>query len=346
MKKVKAFILAAGVGTRLRPLTYYMPKPMFPIVDKPVMEHTLDLLKRSGIEEMIVNLHYHPQVIRNYFGNGSKLGLQIHYSEEKDLLGTAGGVRKCSSFFDTTFLIMSGDGLTDLNLQNVLDFHWKNKSIATMVLKPIDTRFEYGVTVVDKYGKIKKFVEKPSWGEVFSNTVNTGIYIFEPEIMNYIPPDTFYDFGKDLWPLLLRRKERIFGYVMDEYWCDIGNLNEYRRAQRDVLEQKVKVNVPGQEIRKHVWIGKNTKIDPSAKLFPPCVIGENCTIEKDVIIDHFTVIGNKCWIKQEAKIGNTILWDEVVVEKTVGLSNCIIGNRANVSENISVFEGSVINIKE
>lgn len=342
---MKAFILAAGEGTRLRPLTYTIPKPMFPVCNKPVMEYTLELLKKYNINEVIINLHYRGNFIRNYFRNGNKWEMKIEYSPEKRILGTAGGVKKAINFFDDTFVVMSGDGLTGINLSKVIQFHKQKKSVATMVLKNVDSRLEYGVTLTDKQGRIKKFVEKPSWGEVFSNAVNTGIYVFEPEVFRYVAKNTFFDFGHHLWPLLLEKKERIYAYKMEEYWCDIGNLSEYRKAQRDILEKRIKVSIPGREIRRSIWVGENTYIHPTVKLFSPCVIGKNCILEEGVTVDQFTVIGNSSVIRKNAKIKNSILWENVSVEKNVELNNCVIGSNAEVKENISVFDGSVINIR-
>ncbi|HCJ67428.1 MAG TPA: hypothetical protein DHV62_08950 [Elusimicrobia bacterium] len=343
---MKAFILAAGEGTRLRPLTYTIPKPMFPVCNKPVMEYTLDLLKTHEITEVIINLHYRSNLIHNYFQDGSKLGIKVKYSHEKNILGTAGGVKKVINFFDDTFIVMSGDGLTGIDLHKTIQFHKEKKSVATMVVKNVDTRLEYGVTLTDEQGRIKEFVEKPSWGEVFSNTVNTGIYIFEPKVFSYVPKNKYFDFGHNLWPLLLKKKEKIFAYKMGEYWCDIGNLSEYRKAQRDVLEKRIKVSIPGKEIRESIWVDENSFIHPTVKLFSPCVIGKNCILEEGVIIDEFTVIGHNIVIRKNAKIKNSILWENVSVEKNVELNNCVIGNNAQVKENISVFDGSVINIRE
>ncbi|MFA5857794.1 MAG: NDP-sugar synthase [Elusimicrobiota bacterium] len=345
---MKAFILAAGVGTRLRPLTYYFPKPMFSVANRPVLEHTIRLLKMHNINEMVINLHYHPQKIKAYFKDGSRWGVKILWSEEKELLGTAGGVKRVEEFLkDDTFIVMSGDGITDLDITKAIDFHHNKHSVATMVLKPVDTRFEYGITLTDSTGRIKKFIEKPAWSEIFSNTVNTGIYIFEPEVLKLIPKNKMFDFGHDLWPLMLTKRMKIYGYLMSDYWCDIGNLTEYRRAQRDILQGKVKLSIPGEKRgRMHIWVGEGTRIDKTVRIFPPVIIGNNCVIEKDVILDKHTVIGNNCRIKRGAKIGNSVLWNDIVVEKKVGLSNCIIGNSAKVVENISVFEGSVINLQK
>ena len=343
---MKAMVMSAGIGTRLRPLTYDIPKPMFPIVNKPVLEHVLELLRKHNIREVVVNLHAHRAMIRNYFGDGSRLGMKIKYSEEKKLMGTAGGVKEVENFFDDTFLVMSGDGLTNINLTNLIRFHRRRRSFGTMVLKRIDTRFEYGITLTKRGGKIREFVEKPAWSSVFSNKVNTGIYIFEPEVFHYIPKAKFYDFARDVWPKLLKRKERIFGYETEEYWCDIGNLFEYRRGQNDALEGKIELDIPGERRGKNIWVGNGTQIAPGGKIKGPCVIGENCKIRKSVFIDRFSTIGNDSIIGEGVRLRNCILWNGVHVRKNVELVNCIIGNNAEISTNISVYEGSVINIRE
>jgi len=342
---MKAMVMSAGIGTRLRPLTYNIPKPMFPIVNKPVLEHVLELLKRHNITEVVVNLYAHRAMIRNYFGDGSRLGMNVNYSEEKRLMGTAGGVKKVEQFFDDTFLIMSGDGLTNINLTEAIRFHKEKKAFATMVLKCVDTRFEYGIALTAKGGKIQEFIEKPTWSSIFSNTVNTGIYVFEPEVFHHIPKGKFCDFARDVWPKLLEQGEPIFGYETDEYWCDIGNLLEYRRAQNDALEGKIKLEIPGEKRGKNIWIGKGTQLAPGVKIKGPCVIGENCQLKKNSSVEGFSTIGNNTIIGDGARLRNCILWNGVNVRKNVELVNCIIGSNAEISTNISVYEGSVINIR-
>ena len=341
---MKAFIMAAGAGTRLRPLTYELPKPMVPVVNKPTIEHTVENLKRHGILQVAMNLNYHPETIRSYFGDGTNFGVKISYSLEKELLGTAGGVKRMERFFDSTFVVMSGDGLTDIDVTKAVKFHKQHKALATMVLKPVDAKFDYGVTIADKSGRITRFIEKPKWSDVFANTVNTGIYVFEPEIFSYMPADTFFDFGNDVWPLLLKKKKRIFAYTMDEYWTDVGNLAEYRKGVADALDRKLKIRIPGEQVSPGVWVGTDTKIHKGAILNGPCVVGSGCVIGKNAIIDSYTTIGNGSVIGERARLQNSILWDGVRVEKNVHLSNCIIGHKAKVSEDISVFEGAVINI--
>lgn len=341
---MKAFVMAAGAGTRLRPLTYSIPKPMVPVVNKPVLEHTIDNLAKYGVTDIMMNLHYRGDMIRKYFGDGSRWGVRINYSIEKNLLGTAGGVKKQESFFDSTFFVLSGDGLTDINLAEVLKYHKKKRSLATMVLKEVDSKFDYGVTLCDRNGRIKEFIEKPRWSDVFSNTVNTGIYVFEPEIFRYIPRCVFYDFGSQLWPKLLRLKKNIYGYLMKEYWTDVGNLKEYRQSQRDALDRKIDLKIPGVEVKKNIYISGGAKIHKTAKLIPPCVIGKDCVIEKNSTIGPYTVIAAKSKISAGATISNSILWGRVEVAKNVKLDNCIIGYKARVVSDISVYEGTILNV--
>ncbi|OGS34965.1 MAG: hypothetical protein A2293_17050 [Elusimicrobia bacterium RIFOXYB2_FULL_49_7] len=341
---VKAFVMAAGAGTRLRPLTYAIPKPMVPVVNKPVLEHTLENLRNHGIFQIVMNLHHYPEIIENYFGDGARHGMKIFYSYEKELLGTAGGVKKMEQFFDSTFIVMSGDGLTDIDLTKAVRYHQQKKAMATMVMKAIDSKFEYGVTLTDKNGRISKFIEKPSWSDVFANTVNTGIYIFEPEVFNYIPKNKFYDFGMQVWPQLLKLKKKIFGYEMKEYWTDVGNLKEYRYGVRSALDGNTKLTIPGEQVRPGVWIGRGTRIEKGAQLNTPCVIGDHCFIGKNALIDAYTTVANNSWIGPGAIIKNSILWERVKVAKNVRLDNCIIGSKAEVKEDISVYEGTVLNI--
>ena len=341
---MKAFVMAAGSGTRLRPLTLQMPKPMVPIANKPVIEHTIENLAKHDFTDAVLNLHLFPETIKNHLGNGKKYGISLHYSLEKKLMGTAGGLKKVEQYFDDTFVVMSGDGLTNINLMKALSFHKAKKALATIVLKDLDSRFDYGITFTNKNGSISKFVEKPSWGEVFASTVNTGIYIIEPKIFEYIPKNKVFDFAKDLWPLLLKKKLPIFGYKTNEYWADVGNIKEYRKAANDVLKQSIRVNMPAPQVKRHIWIGKNTTIDKTAKIIAPCIIGNFCIIEKNATVGPCTTIGNNSKVSMGSKVSESILWNNAFVGKNVKLDNCIVGNGAKVSNGISIYEGTVLNL--
>jgi len=343
MSSVRAMVMAAGAGTRLRPLTHAIPKPLVPIANRPVLEYTIENLKRHGITNIILNLHNHPELIKDRFKDGSAWGVKIRYSYEPKLLGTAGGVRKASSFLSgDTFLVMSGDGLTDINLTDLLAFHRRKKSAATLALTKVDSKFDYGVTLTTAQGKITRFIEKPQWGDVFSNQVNTGIYVFEPRILRQIPAGLVSDFGHDIWPKLLSRGEPIYGYLTDCYWCDVGNLTEYRRAQHEFLDGKTRFRPPGQEIRPGVWVEEGARIAPGVKLEAPCLIGRDSRLDKGCMIGAYTVIGRRARIGSGSQMLNCVLWNDVKVGRHVRLENCVIGHKARVTESISMYEGSVI----
>ncbi len=340
---MKAFILAAGAGTRLRPLTFECPKPMIPLLNKPVIEHTINNLKKHNVSSVMMNLHTLPEMITDYFGDGKKFDIDIKYSYEETLLGTAGGLKKCKKFFDSTFIVMSGDGLSDIDLTAAVAFHKKKKALATMVLKSIETKFAYGITLTDRFNKIVDFVEKPTWGAVFSDTVNTGIYIFEPEIFRYIP-DGFYDFGKDLWPKLLKLKKPIYAYLMNGHWTDIGNIEEYKKGVNDALFGKVSIVLNGKKIKNtEVIADVNCKIDKSVKFIGKSLIGKNCCIGKNVVIDNGTVIGDNVKIQDDAVIKDSIIWNNIVIGKNARLYSSIIGTK--VPGRLSVYNGLLFNIK-
>ena len=338
-------LLAAGAGTRLRPLTYQLPKPLIPVANRPVIHYVLENLARHGIKEIIVNLFAHADQIRSYCGDGSRWGLRIQYSHEPTLMGTAGGLKKVESFFKgDSFFVMSGDGLSDINLSEMLAFHKKKRAFATMAVKSIEERFDYGVTLAEKNGKIKGFLEKPSWGDVFSNTVNTGIYLFEPEVFKYIPKNKVYDFGHHLWPKLLKSGRPIYAHALNSYWTDVGNLAEYRKSQIDFLDGHVRFAIPGREIFKGIWIEEPASVSPDAILRPPCLIGKNARIEAHAEIGPHTVIGSNSKISSRAVLKNCILFENVTVEKNAHLSNCILGAGGHVKGSITVYEAAVLNM--
>src|SRR5919199_359945 len=251
---MKAVVMAGGEGTRLRPLTSNQPKPMVPICGKPCMEHILELLREHGMHDVVVTVAFLPQAIRSYFGDGESLGMRIEYSTEETPLGTAGSVRLAADKLGETFLVISGDALCDVDLTRLIEFHRERGAAATIGLKAVDNPLEFGIVVTDSEGRVERFLEKPSWGQVFSDTINTGIYVIEPEVLRHIPADRPYDFSKELFPLLLEMGRPMYGYVMDGYWQDIGNLEQYRQANFDALDERVRLNVPGVRLRGNIWI--------------------------------------------------------------------------------------------
>jgi NDP-sugar pyrophosphorylase family protein len=342
LRSIRAMVMAAGAGTRLRPLTDDVPKPMVPIANRPVLEYTLLNLKRHGITDIILNLHSYPEQIRNYFGDGARFGLHLEYSHEPKLRGTAGGVKKAESFLNQgTFIVMSGDGLTDANLTQLIAFHRARRALATMAVVPVDARFDYGITLTTPAGRITRFVEKPSWGEIFSNQVNSGIYVFEPAIFSFIPKNRVYDFGKQVWPELLRRRKPIFAWKTAAYWCDVGNLQEYRRAQKEFLEKKLYFRPLLPEIKQGIWAPKHFSLK-GIRLKAPCLIGEGARIAPGVTIGRGTVIGPGVHIEQGARLENTVVWKNARIGKNITLENCIVTQDVRLSAEKCLFNGAII----
>ncbi|HSI72945.1 MAG TPA: NDP-sugar synthase, partial [Fimbriimonas sp.] len=278
---MKAVVMAGGEGSRLRPLTANRPKPMVPVANQPIMEHILTLLKRHGVDEVVTTLYYLAEEIQSYFGDGSDFGLKMSYSVETLPLGTAGSVKKAEDQLkDETFIIVSGDALTDCDLDKALRFHKEKGSLATLILYRVPSPLEFGVVITNEDGRIVRFLEKPSWSEVFSDTVNTGMYILEPEVLQMMEPNTPYDWSSDIFPKLLEQGKPMYGYVMEEYWTDVGSLTQYREAQEDILSGRVNLPVQKEPLHNGVSIGANCVIDETATLNPPICIGRNCKIKR------------------------------------------------------------------
>jgi mannose-1-phosphate guanylyltransferase / phosphomannomutase len=339
---MKAVIMAGGEGTRLRPLTCSRPKPMVPVANKPVMEHIIELLKKHNINDIAVTLQYLPDLIREYFDDGKAFGLKMRYYVEQKPLGTAGSVKNAEDFLDDTFLVISGDALTDIDLGSAIAFHKSKGAMATLVLKRVDIPLEYGVVVTDDSGRIVRFLEKPSWGEVISDTVNTGIYILSPEIFKWIKSNEVFDFSKDLFPALLKDNRLLYGYITEDYWCDIGDIGVYMQANRDVLNGKVKVNIAGVEISKGVWIEDDTVIEDGVRFEAPCMIGSGCHIGKGTKVGRFTVIGDNNIVSVQCSTKRSIVWRNCTINSDVQLRGSIICNHVHLKQGVSAFEQSVV----
>lgn len=339
---IKGVIMAGGKGTRLRPLTCGRPKPMVPVVQRPMMEYIVDLLVEHDIQDIAVTLCYMPDAIRNYFEDGSRFGARMQYYIEETPLGTAGSVKNAESYLDDTFVVISGDALTDIDLTQAIDYHRRNGAIATIVLTRVATPLEYGVVITDEDGRIKQFLEKPSWSEVFSDTVNTGIYILEPEIFSYFEQGQVFDFSKDLFPLLLRDKAPLYGMVASGYWSDIGNLEQYRESHHDCLTGKVRIRLAGTEIRPRVWVGKDTHICDSVEIESPVWIGENVEIKKGSRIGKYSVIGSNCILDAGSSIKRSIIWNDSYVGRYSQLRAATVCNHVSVKSHVAMYEGAVV----
>jgi mannose-1-phosphate guanylyltransferase/phosphomannomutase len=336
---MKAFVLAAGVGTRLRPLTNDIPKPMIPILGKPALHYTIELLRKNDFDEIFVNLHYRPQAIMRYFKDNPEY-IPLNFSLEKKIMGTAGAIKKKENFLKETFVVMSGDGLTDINLKKAIEFHRKKKSLATIVLKEVDFRFEYGVALTDKNGEIKSFIEKPSWRDVFDSKVNTGIYVFEPEIFKFIPENKLFDFSRDLFPLLKKKNKPIFGYTTKDYWKDIGNISEYKSGVFDALDGKVKIDC-GLRSKLSRYINSGAKIGGNVKIQRNCFIGTNVEIGENSIIKSYSVISDNVKIGANSSVEKTVIWGNSQIGGGVKLTNSIVCG-ALIPENVILFDSIVM----
>jgi NDP-sugar pyrophosphorylase family protein len=339
----KAMIMAAGLGTRLAPLTDRTAKPMAPIVNRPVMEHILRLLARHGVTEVCVNLHHYADDIRGYFGDGSAFGLQLTYRFETRLLGTAGGT---GNFRDLLgggpFVIVSGDALTDVDISALVAAHRKRGGIATLAVKEVDDPSHYGVVVHDDHDRITGFQEKPSRAEARSHLCNCGIYVFEPRIFALIPPGTFVDWAKDVFPRLLAADEPFHVWRLETYWNDVGSIRQYRLGNFDALHGRVAVSVPGRELRLGVWVGEGCEVSPDAAIVPPVLIGDRCRLGPGSRLIGPLIIGDDCTIGRDAVLEGVIHWNGSHTGRGASLRGGIVGRGVRVGEGAQVHSGAVI----
>lgn len=341
---MKAMILAAGVGSRLDPLTRSVPKPMVPVVNRPVIEHILAKLKKHGVTQVMVNLHYLGDVIKDHLGNGAKYGVKVSYAHEDRLWGDAGSVKRAEEFFrGDTFLVVGGDDISDIDLSRLVKFHQDKKAVSTLALSLVDDPSEYGIVLTNERSRITRFLEKPKGGAVFSNTANTGIYVFEPEVFDVIPRGVPFGFGRDVFPLLLEQKKPLYGFLSSAYWRDVGSLSVYRRTHFDALEGRVSLEFPVPPARRYVWIGEDARIDPAAQIGYPVLIGSGVTIEAGAQVLDNTVIGDNCTIESNAVLRETILWQGATVKRGTHLERCIVGGGCQVHSDAAIFDGIIIN---
>jgi mannose-1-phosphate guanylyltransferase / phosphomannomutase len=345
---MKAIIMAGGQGTRLRPLTSDQPKPMIRIVNLPCMEHIVKLLARHGITDVGVTLQFMPEEIQDYFGDGSEWGVNIHYSIEDAPAGTAGSVKMAEQQLDLEgerLLIISGDALTDCDLTEVVRFHEEKDAEVTMVLKSVENPLDFGIVITEEDGRISRFLEKPAWGQVFSDTVNTGIYLLEPSVMGEIPnpeKEGEYDFSKELFPRLLEQDRSLYGFVTDAYWEDIGTLEQYASAQRDVLDGEVRdVRPPGTRLRENIYVGKRAQVDDE-ELEGPVVIGDNVRIDEGAKISSYTVIGNNVVIAAGASVERSIVAEGTYIGEGAELRDTMVGRNSYLQARARILERSAL----
>ncbi|PSP15978.1 MAG: mannose-1-phosphate guanylyltransferase [Cyanobacteria bacterium QS_8_64_29] len=340
---MRAVLMAGGSGTRLRPLTCDLPKPMVPVLNRPIAEHIIRLLKRHGVEEIVATLHYIPDAIRDYFQDGSEFGVSMTYAIEQDqALGTAGSVKNISNLLDESFIVISGDSITDFDLSAALAFHRQKQSKATLVLARVPNPVDFGVVITDSDYRINRFLEKPASSEIFSDTVNTGTYILEPEVLDYLPEGEESDFSTDLFPQLLAQGDPMYGFIADGYWCDVGHLNAYRESQYDALNGQVALEFDYPQREAGLWVGERTAIDPSAQIEGPVAIGNNCRIGPNVKIGAGTVLGDDVTVGAEADLKHPVVWSGATIGEQASLRACTIARGCRVGRRAQVLEGATV----
>ena len=339
---MKAIILVGGEGLRLRPLTCNIPKPMVPVVNKPFLEHKLDNLKKHQIDEVVFAICYLPEQIESYFGDGSNIGMRLEYIIEQSPLGTGGAVKNAESFFDDTFVVCNGDIFTDLDLTDMIESHRKYQAKATIALTPVENPTAYGIVEIDSGCGVRAFIEKPSADAVTSNLINAGTYIFEPEVLDLIPPDVFSMVERGLFPDLVEQEAPFLGYRSAAYWIDIGKPADYLKLHCDILTEKAVTQLPGKPTNGGIRIEEGCNIHPSAKLTGPIIIGSDCSIEKDVQITGPTSLGAKCVIGESVVLDSAILWQNVRLGRNVTIRNSVIGNNSHIGDGTMIEGESIV----
>ena len=335
--------MGGGEGTRLRPMTANQPKPLLPVVNKPIMEHVLRLLKRHGFAETVVTVQFLASLVRNYFGDGEDVGLSLTYATEETPLGTAGSVKNAEDGLRSgPFLVISGDALTDIDLSAMVRYHKEQGALVTVGLARVPNPLEFGIIIVGEDGRIQRFLEKPTWGQVFSDTVNTGIYVMEPEVLAEVPAGETADWSADIFPQLLKAGAPLSGWITDGYWEDVGSHESYFQAQADALSGKVDVEIDGFEVSPGVWVSEDAEVDPEAALTGPLCIGDYAKIEAGAQLREFTTIGSNVVVKEGAFLHRAVVHNNVYVGQGTTLRGCVVGKNTDVMGSVRIEEGAVV----
>ncbi|HSO04804.1 MAG TPA: sugar phosphate nucleotidyltransferase, partial [Candidatus Limnocylindrales bacterium] len=340
---MRAVVMAGGEGTRLRPLTTNVPKPLLPVVGEPIMGHVLRLLNRHGIEQAVVTVQYLAASIRSYFGDGDEYGVRLSYATESMPLGTAGSVKNAEQgLAGEPFLVVSGDALSDIDLTALVAFHHQTGAMVTVALARKPNVIEFGNVITAEDGRIERFIEKPTWGEVFSDTVNTGIYVMAPEVLDLVPADTKVDWSADIFPKLIASGEAIYGYVTEGYWEDVGTIANYLSVQGDVLRGRVDTHVGGFEVAPQVWLGEGAVVDPGARLESPCFVGAHARVETDCVVGPGTVLGSNVVLRRGARVVGSVLDTSVYVDAGSEVTSALIGRSCEIRARVHIGAGAVI----
>lgn len=341
---MSAVILAGGKGTRLRPLTLNTPKPIVPILTRPFLSLQIELLQRTGIEHIVLSLSYQPRRIEELFGDGGELGVRIDYTMEPEPLGTAGAVKNAESLLRERIVVFNGDVLSDLDLAEVLHFHESSGAKATIVLTPVDNPSAYGLVETEDDGRVRRFLEKPSYDEITCDTINAGVYVLDPELLRYIPKGTNYSFERGFFPALLRDSVPFFAYVHRGYWIDIGTPEKYLKVHRDILRGSLPFegfipNAGG------TFVDPSATVESGAKLTGPAFIGEGAVVKAKAAIESFAVIGPNCRIEEGASVGDSVLWSNVRIGAEASVRGALVGRNAHIGHHAVVRGGVVLGDK-
>lgn len=345
---IKAVLMAGGKGSRIRPLTLSRPKPLIPVANRPMIEYIIEKIRNSGYDELVVTISYLKSQIKALLQKNYP-DMNIKYSVEKTPLGTAGGVKNASKYIDDTFFVLSGDVLVDVDLNELLQFHKENNAIATMVLTPVDNPSHFGIAVLDDKNQIVKFLEKPSPHEVFSKIANTGIYVLEPEIFDYIKTKKGeVDFSQDIFPQLIEDEAGIYGYVLEDYWNDVGRPQTYLQANYDVLNKKIKPEPRGTKLTEGVgrlgdmWIGKEVEIENKVRIIGPVVIGDGCCIEKNCVLGRNMVMGNNVHLEKNSTIKGSVIFPDSTIKEGSYLKDCIVDSGCTIEKGSFIERGAIL----
>jgi mannose-1-phosphate guanylyltransferase/phosphomannomutase len=334
--------MAGGEGTRLRPLTSNQPKPMMPLANRPMMEHIVMLLQRHGFDDIVVTVAFMANNIRTYFGDGSEFGVRMVYATEESPLGTAGSVRNAMDELDERFLVISGDVLTDIDLSEIVAFHDRQGALATIGLTAVENPLEFGIVITNDDGAVERFLEKPTWGQVFSDTVNNGIFVLEPEIFDFIPPNRPVDFSAEVFPALLAQDKPLFGHVSEGYWEDVGTIEAYMRAHADVLDAKVEVDVPGFRLQGGIWLGEGAEVHPDAEIDGPAVVGDNSRVDAGARLGPYTVLGSNVMVRADVDLERVVVHDNSYLGAGVRATGAVLGRSSDLRAGVRCEEGVVL----
>lgn len=345
---MKAVILAGGHGTRLRPLTYTTPKPMLPLAGKPVLHYIIESLASQGFNDIVVTTNYLREKIMDYLGDGSRFGLKLIYPREEKPLGTAGCVKNAARYLNETFVVTQADNITDIKFKELVRFHKEMGGIGTIALIPNENPHQFGIAELDLNKQIVKFKEKPRCDERFSNLVNTGLYVLEPEILDYIPSGLACDFAEDIFPRLLRSKRRIYGYPAQGFWVDIGNPKSYMEAVDWILSKlrgrmiSETAEVSNASIKGWVQVGEETRIAPEARIIGPAIVGAQCSVKRGAKIAQRSVIESNVEVAAKTRITSSIIYRNTSIGNSSDLSRCIVAEKCRVGSGVKINEMSVI----